>query len=159
MPAQIEVIADPDKPTIEFRRAFEAPRELVWKVLTSNEHLRHWYGPRSLVFVSSEMDLRVGGKWRIVLRAPDGQELAWSGVYRVLREPEYVEQTWWFEPIAQARTIESLRLEAQGKRTIVHGFVQHETMEGRDIHLQTMRPGFDETWERFDEVLARVAAH
>lgn len=41
MPAAIEVIADPSKPTIEFRRALAAPRELVWKVLTSNEHIKH----------------------------------------------------------------------------------------------------------------------
>lgn len=157
MPATIEVIADPNNPTIEFRRAFAAPRELVWKVLTSNEHIKHWYGPRSVQYVSSEMDLRVGGKWRIVLRMPDGQDLAWSGEYRVIREPEYIEQTWWFEPIAEARTVESLRLEAQGKRTVVHGLVQHTNMQSRDFHLQTMRPGFDETWERFDEVLARFA--
>lgn len=105
--------------------------------------------------VSSQMDLRVGGSWRIVLRTPDGQDLAWSGVYRQLREPEYIEQTWWFEPIEEARTVESLRLEARGNHTIVHGLVQHETLEGRDFHVKTMRPGFDETWERFDELLAR----
>jgi uncharacterized protein YndB with AHSA1/START domain len=156
MPANIEVIADPDKPTIEFRRALAAPRELVWKVLTSNEHLKHWYGPRAIAYVSSEMDVRVGGKWRIVMRAPDGQELSWSGVYRELREPEYIEQTWWFEQIEEARTVESLRLEAQGNRTIVHGVVQHANMQSRDMHLQMMRPGFDETWERLDEVLERA---
>ncbi len=149
----IEVIAGNDKPTIEFRRAFEAPRELVWKVLTSNEHIKHWYGPRTLTYVSSDMDVRVGGHWRIVLRSPDGQDLAWSGTYRALRAPEYVEQTWWFEPIPEARTVESLTLEAQGGRTIVHGLVTHASFESRDIHLRTMRPGFDETWDRFEALL------
>lgn len=154
MPAKIEVIADPGKPTIEFRRTFDAPRELVWKVLTSNEHIKNWYGPRSMTYVSSEMDLRVGGKWRIVLRGGDGMDYSWSGVYRELREPEKIEQMWWFEQIPQAKTIESLTLEAQGNRTVIHGLVQHETMESRDIHVKTMRPGFDETWDRFADVLA-----
>jgi uncharacterized protein YndB with AHSA1/START domain len=155
MPALIEVVADPSKPTIEFRRAFEAPRELVWKVLTSNEHIKHWYGPRSMTYVSSEMDLRVGGAWRIVLRGPDGKDYSWSGVYRELRAPEKIEQTWWFEQIPEARTIERLTLEAQGNRTIVHGFVQHQTIEARDFHVKAMRPGFDETWDRFAEILAQ----
>src|SRR3954452_10334837 len=116
MPAPIEVIASPDKPTIEYRRAFDAPRELVWKMLTSNEHLKHWYGPRSMTFVSSDMDARVGGRWRIVLRGPDGNEYSWSGVYRELRAPEKIEQTWSFEQIPGAETIESLTLEAQGNK-------------------------------------------
>ena len=90
MPAPIEVIASPDKPTIEFRRTFDAPRELVWKVLTSNEHIQHWYGPRRMSYVSSKMDLRVGGTWRIVLRDPDGNQYAWSGVYKELRAPEKI---------------------------------------------------------------------
>jgi uncharacterized protein YndB with AHSA1/START domain len=155
MPAPIEVIADPNKPTIEFRRAFDAPRELVWKVLTSNEHIKHWYGPRTMTYVSSEMDLRVGGAWRIVLRGGDGNDYSWSGEYRVLREPELIEQTWWFEQIPEARTIERLTLEAQGNRTVVHGLVTHKTIETRDFHVKAMRPGFDETWDRFAEVLAQ----
>ena len=155
MPTPIEVVADPARPTIEFRRAFAAPRDLVWKVLTSNEHVRHWYGPRSMQYVSSEIDLRVGGKWRIVLRGADGKDYAWSGEYKELVAPEKIQQTWWFEAIPHARTIETLRLEARGDTTIVHGHVLHASMESRDIHLATMRPGFDETWERFDELLAR----
>ena len=159
MPAPVEVIADPSKPTIEFRRAFDAPRELVWKVLTSNEHIKSWYGPRSMTCVSSEMDLRVGGKWRIVLRGPDGNDYSWSGEYRVLREPETIEQTWWFEQIPEAKTIERLTLEAQGNRTVVHGLVTHKTLESRDIHVKTMRPGFDETWDRFEALLAQSLHH
>jgi len=48
----------------------------------------------------------------------------------------------------------SLTLEAQGNRTVVHGLVKHKTMESRDIHVKTMRPGFDETWDRFADLLA-----
>jgi uncharacterized protein YndB with AHSA1/START domain len=155
MPAPIEVIASPDKPTIEFRRAFDAPRELVWKVLTNNEHIKHWYGPRSMTYVSSQMDLRVGGQWRIVLRGPDGNDYSWSGEYKQLRAPELIEQTWWFEQIPEARTVERLTLEAQGDRTVVHGLVVHANMQSRDIHVSTMRPGFDETWDRFADLLAR----
>jgi len=101
------------------------------------------------------MDLRVGGSWRIVLRGGDGNDYSWSGTYLQLRAPEFVEQTWWFEQIPEAKTVESLRLEAQGDRTIVHGLVTHTTFEGRDIHVKTMRPGFDETWDRFADLLTK----
>jgi uncharacterized protein YndB with AHSA1/START domain len=105
-------------------------------------------------YVSSQMDVRVGGAWRIVLRGADGNEYSWSGEYKQVRAPELVEQSWWFEQIPEARTIERLTLEAQGDRTVVHGLVTHPTIESRDIHVKMMRPGFDETWDRFADVLA-----
>ena len=53
----------------------------------------------------------------------------------------------------------SLTLEAQGNRTVVHGLVTHASFESRDIHVKTMRPGFDETWDRFEALLAQSLHH
>jgi hypothetical protein len=41
----------------------------------------------------------------------------------------------------------------------VHGLVTHKTLESRDIHVKTMRPGFDETWDRFEALLAQSLHH
>ncbi len=61
-------------------RVFDAPASLVWKAMTTPEHIKRWYGLRSLETTIAEYDPRPGGKWRFVQRAPDGEEYAFSGV-------------------------------------------------------------------------------
>ena len=48
-------------------RVFDAPRELVWRVWTDPEHMKHWAGPRQFEARDIENDPRPGGKWRLCL--------------------------------------------------------------------------------------------
>ncbi len=52
---------------LQITRVFDAPRELVWKVLTDSEHMKHWAGPRQFEARHIENDPRPGGKWRLCL--------------------------------------------------------------------------------------------
>ncbi|MCI0700712.1 MAG: SRPBCC domain-containing protein [Planctomycetia bacterium] len=67
---------------IVITRVFNAPRELVWKVWTQPEHIAKWWGPRGFDTRVTTMDLRPGGKWHYVMRAPDGAEYPACGVFR-----------------------------------------------------------------------------
>lgn len=69
-------------------RVFDAPRELIFKAWTDPEHLARWFGPEIFTIPVCEVDPRVGGAWRIVMRAPDGTEYPGGGVYREFVEPE-----------------------------------------------------------------------
>jgi uncharacterized protein YndB with AHSA1/START domain len=69
-------------------RVFDAPRELVWKVCTEREHALHWWGPKDFTVPELEMDARPGGKWRAVLRSPDGKDYPQHGVLKELVPPE-----------------------------------------------------------------------
>src|SRR5688500_11928262 len=69
-------------------RLFNAPRKLVFEASTKPEHVRQWWGPRGTSLAVCEIDLRPGGKWRYVIRGADGQEFAFSGVYREIVAPE-----------------------------------------------------------------------
>lgn len=69
-------------------RVFDAPRELVFDAWTKPEHLRRWWGPTIFTNPVCEADLRVGGAWRIVMRAPDGKDYPCEGVYREIVRPE-----------------------------------------------------------------------
>jgi len=62
-------------------RLFDAPRELVWEVWTKPEHIARWWGCDQATITVCESDLRPGGKWRNVLRMPDGMECGFNGVY------------------------------------------------------------------------------
>jgi uncharacterized protein YndB with AHSA1/START domain len=69
-------------------RIFSAPRELVFKAWTDPSHTRQWWGPRYWTNPVCEMDVRVGGGWRIVMRSPDGGDYPCGGVYVEIAPPE-----------------------------------------------------------------------
>jgi uncharacterized protein YndB with AHSA1/START domain len=59
-------------------RVFDAPRELVWKAWTDPKYVMQWWGPKGCTAPFCKMDFRVGGKFLICMRTPDGQE-GWNG--------------------------------------------------------------------------------
>lgn len=69
-------------------RMFDAPRALVFKAWTDPRLLARWFGPKIFTIPVCEVDARVGGAWRMVMRAPDGTEYPCGGVYREFVEPE-----------------------------------------------------------------------
>lgn len=159
MPNKLELIVEPGKKHFEFRRAFDAPRDLVWEAMSKPEHVRRWYGPRRMTTVVCDMDFRVGGKWRVVFRTPDGHEAGFNGEYLLIEAPVKMSQTWCFEMFPDAVSVETMELEAQGDRTIMRGTVTHSSVENRDAHLGSgMEDGARETYERLDEVIAELAA-
>lgn len=73
---------------VTITRVFDAPRELVFQAWTRPEHLMRWWGPHGFTTPVCEVDLRVGGAWRILMRFPDGNEHTAHGVYREIVPPE-----------------------------------------------------------------------
>jgi len=73
--------------TVVITRVFDAPRELVFKAWTDPVHLARWWGPKGFTNPICEVDLRVGGALRIVMRAPDGAEHPMTGVFREIDPP------------------------------------------------------------------------
>jgi uncharacterized protein YndB with AHSA1/START domain len=69
-------------------RVYDAPRALVFKAWIDPKHLKQWWGPKVFTNPVCEVDARVGGAWRIVMRAPDGVDYPCGGVYREIVEPE-----------------------------------------------------------------------
>ena len=68
-------------------RIFDAPREIVFKVWTTAEHLKQWFGPKGFTVPMCEMDLRPGGAFRFVFRGPDGKDYPSEGEYVAVEPP------------------------------------------------------------------------
>ncbi len=71
-------------------RSFDAPRELVWKVYTEIEHLKHWWGPKGFTWIGGTLDFRPGGMFHYGMRSPDGHEMWGRFVYREIAKPETI---------------------------------------------------------------------
>lgn len=73
--------------SIVITRMYAAPPSVVFKAWTDPIELAQWWGPKGFTNSVCEIDPRVGGRWRIVMRAPDGAEYPCGGVYREIVEP------------------------------------------------------------------------
>ncbi len=152
------VLTFPSDLETAWARSFDAPRALVWQAITKAEHVRHWMGPRFLTMTLCEIDLRVGGAWRYVHRAPDGSEFAFSGVYRELSRPERVVATEVYEALPGHDYLVTLTLEEHDGKTTLHGLARYQSQADRDGHAQSgMEAGMRETYDRLGEHLATMS--
>ena len=62
------------KPSLTLKRRFNAPPAKVFAAWTDPEKMKHWMGPEGVQGISCEIDPRVGGRYRLVMRAPNGEE-------------------------------------------------------------------------------------
>jgi uncharacterized protein YndB with AHSA1/START domain len=139
-------------------RVFDGPRRLVFEALTKPEHVRRWYGPRRLTMTLCEIDLRPGGRWRYVLRDADGNEHAFSGVYREIVPPERIVSTEGYEALPGHDYLATVTLTERDGKTTLRSHLLYESVEDRDGHLQSgMEPGMNETFDRLNELLQTMA--
>ena len=71
-------------------RVVDAPRALVWKVWTEPAHVEAWWGPAGFTSTDCEIDLRVGGAFRLTMRGPDGAVYPCAGIFREIVPPERI---------------------------------------------------------------------
>ena len=140
-------------------REFRAPRSLVFDTLTNPAYLKRWYGLRILTLSVCEIDLRVGGRWRYVLRAPDGSEHAFSGEYREIVKPSRIVATETYEALpAGHEMLVTLTLEEAGGVTTLTNRILYKSKEDRDAHIQSgMEHGMRESYQRLDELLPQAS--
>ncbi|XXT21763.1 SRPBCC family protein [Sorangium sp. So ce429] len=140
-------------------RTFAAPRRIVFDAMTKPEHVKRWYGLRSLTMSVCEIDLRVGGRWRYVLRAPDGSEHGFTGVYREIERPERVVSTESYEPLGPGHEmVVTATYDERDGKTMLTSRIVYQSQADRDAHLQSgMEAGMRETFERLEELLPTLS--
>ena len=151
----LDIVAEPGKTSFTTTRVVDAPRALVFEAFTKCEHLKRWMGPKNLTMVSCDTDLRPGGRYRFVFRAPDGNEVGFSGEFREVVAPSRIVRTFVFEPIPDAAALETLELVEIDGKTTIKTTTLHKTVENRDGHVNSgMEAGMTAGYARLDELLA-----
>jgi len=69
-------------------RSFDAPRDLMWKVWTRQEHLSQWFSPKGFRIIAAKMDFRPGGIYHYGLETPDGKAMWGKWEFREIVAPE-----------------------------------------------------------------------
>jgi uncharacterized protein YndB with AHSA1/START domain len=82
--------------------------------------MRQWFGCcHSFSISTAEVDLRVGGTYRVVMQSPEGDRHIASGTYQEVRPPERLVFTWtWVEGgMDIGETLVTVELEERGGQT------------------------------------------
>jgi uncharacterized protein YndB with AHSA1/START domain len=152
-------VTTPTEREIVLTRVFDAPRELVFDAFTKPELLKRWFGPRGWSLVVCEVDLRVGGSFRFVMRGPDGKDMGMRGVYREIAAPErsvHMESFDDYPGESQVTTV----LNEQGGKTTLTATILYPSKEIRDMVLKSgMEHGAAESYDKLAEALASPELH
>jgi uncharacterized protein YndB with AHSA1/START domain len=151
------IVTTPTDREIRIERIFDAPRERVFALWTDPGLIPEWWGPRGTTTVVDQADVRPGGAWRFLIRNDsDGRENAFRGTYREIVAPERVVLTFEWEGLPGHVSVETAVFEELGERTKVIATSLFDTTEDRDGMLGSgMESGMNDTYARFDELLAR----
>ena len=119
-------------------RTIKATPEKVYAAWTEPKTLKKWMSPSDAMEVTvAETDLKAGGKYRIVMREPDGKEHGVGGVYKELSPGRKLVFTWGWDGSQEATTLVTIefRKNAAGTElTLTHTKFVDEA--ARDMHSQ-----------------------
>lgn len=130
--------------TLVVRRTIRASPERLFDAWTRPEQLVEWWGPRGVACIAPSVDLRVGGRYRIGNRMPDGSEIWIVGVFEAVERPHRLTYTWRLEGHAGDDERVTVRFESHGTDTEVS--VTHERIANeasRDQHALGWRDCLD----------------
>lgn len=144
---------------ILIRRSFDAPARIVFEAMTRPEHVRRWWAPRTRgEMVTCEVDLRVGGAWRYVMRSTRGMEIGFSGKILELDPPRRIVQTEIFDPFPDAVSVVTVTLTEVHGKTTLQSLISYPSKEIRDQVIGTgMEDGMREAYLQLTEVVASLA--
>lgn len=153
--------ASADALTLVLERTFDAGPERVYRAWTEPEVLKQWFAPLPYTTPSAELDVRPGGRSRIVMRDPEGKDFPNVSVYlevvpgRRLVCTDAYQEAW--IPSERPFLTMDLRFDPlPGDRTRATYIVRHWTEEAYDQHVAM---GFHEGWGKCaDQLVALLAS-
>lgn len=147
---------------LRLTRIIDAPRERVFHAWT--QHLPEWWGPYGMTTPVCEMDLRPGGVFRTVMRAPDGTEYPTRGIFTEVVPNERIVFTdafdagWIPNPAAFFTAIVTFEALPAG-RSRYTARALHWTAENCARHEQMgFHQGWGESLDRLVRCIMRLAA-
>jgi uncharacterized protein YndB with AHSA1/START domain len=137
---------------VRIERTFDASAEDVFDAWTSPEVMRRWLHVRpDWETPTAEVDLRVGGKVRIVMRTPEGVRAGMGGEYMLIDRPHRLVMTWTFDDDpTNEQLIELSFTEAEGATTV--------RMVNSRISTGERRESQDDGWNGCLDELERALA-
>ena len=137
------------------RRTFNAPARIVFEAWTKPELFKQWWVPKSMGMVlrSCEMDVRVGGKYRLEFE-PDA--MAFFGTYLEVAPPSRL--VWTNEEGGEGGPVTTVTFEEKGGKTLLVMHELYSSKEALDAAGTGAADAMVETFAQLDELLLTLGA-
>ncbi|HET6545602.1 MAG TPA: SRPBCC family protein [Rhodanobacteraceae bacterium] len=139
-------------------RTFDAPARLVFEAWSKPELFKKWWVPRSMGMTlrSCEMDVRTGGKYRLVFGDDPANPMAFFGNYvEVVPDKRIV---WTNEESGDAGSVTTVTFEERDGKTLLVMSELYPTKEALDAAGTGAQEATHETFGQLDELLAEMSA-
>jgi uncharacterized protein YndB with AHSA1/START domain len=140
----VEITTD-DRSSLQVRRVYKAPVAAVYAAWTDPEQMKHWTGP-SDDYGEAEitMDVRVGGRYRIVMHAPDGEAHRVGGVFREIVPNRKLVYTWAWESTPERESLVTVEFKPANQGTeLVLTHQRFADTQARDRHQEGWNGSLD----------------
>ncbi len=119
------------------RRLIDATAERIFAAWTQPAQIEKWWGPETATCSDAEIDLVIGGRYRIANKFPDGTIVWIAGVFEHIEPPHKLVYSWQLEAHPESAERVTVRFAARGRATEV--IITHERIAdpaARDRHRQ-----------------------
>ncbi|MDH3694304.1 MAG: SRPBCC domain-containing protein [Gammaproteobacteria bacterium] len=117
-------INEPNPASLLIRRLIPASPERVFRAWTNPDELKKWWGPKDVRCLSAEVDLQIGGQYRISNELADGKVLWITGEFETIERPHLLIYTWTVETELQTTERVCVQFEAHEQGTEI--ILKHE---------------------------------
>ncbi len=137
-------------------RTFDGPPRIVFEAWTKPELFRQWWVPKSLgmSLLSCEMDVRVGGRYRLEFAYGDSQA-AFFGTYQEVTPHSRLV---WTNEESDEASVTTVTFAEQGGRTLLAMHELYPSKEALDDAGTGAAEAMGETFEQLDELLVTLGA-
>lgn len=139
-------------------RTFDAPARLVFEAWTKSELFKQWWVPRSMGMTlrSCELDVRTGGKYRLVFGDDPANPMAFFGKYLDVVPNQRI--VWTNEESGADGSVTTATFEEKNGKTMLVMSELYPTKEALDAAGTGAQEAMNETFGQLDELLASLAA-
>ena len=153
------VVTLPSDNEILITRVFDAPAELVFDAWTTPDIVKRWWAGDRGEVTDAQIDLRIGGRWRWVLTANGGFEVAFSGEYRVIDRPHCLVKTEVFELVPDAEAVSTTTFDESKGVTTMKILARYPSKEHRDAAIASgMEGGVQTAFNQLEELVRQAAS-
>jgi uncharacterized protein YndB with AHSA1/START domain len=139
-------------------RTFNGPARIVFEAWTKPELFKQWWVPKSMGMVlrSCEMDVRVGGKYRLVFGPDASNTDEFFGTYIEVTPPSRL--AWTNEESGDGGPVTTVTFEEKGGKTVLVLRELYPSKEALDAAGTGAADVMRETFEQLDELLVALGA-
>ena len=140
--------------TLSIKRTIQAPAEKVFQAWANAEMAKNWLSPENMTVPEAVIEPKVGGVYRIVMQAPDGNKHTANGVIKELELNKKISFSWKWEGegMGEGETLVTIDLNPLGENK-TELTLTHEKLGSEKSKIEHTK-GWESTLNNLEKALA-----